>query len=151
MFSSLSPVVTTLWALTLIIGLAPARILRGCYGTPRPYLDLLLRLNIFLVIMNLLTFVLDTRTVLVLSALYALPYLIPSEQYGGRANFPFAWVSRFAHFVLRRGVGDFLESMEMKNKEGILKGSIICAHPHGALPLGFAANLLTTKKDLTLS
>jgi 1-acyl-sn-glycerol-3-phosphate acyltransferase len=93
--------------------------------------------------MNLLTLVLDRSTVLVFSVLYAVPYLLPSEQYGGRVNTPFACVSQFAHFVLKRGVGDFVQSMEIKNKEGFLPGSIVCAHPHGALPLGFAANLLT--------
>merc|ERR1719247_928341 len=35
----------------------------------------------------------------------------------------------------------------MKNLEGFKKGNIVCAHPHGMLPLGFCANLLTCLAD----
>jgi 1-acyl-sn-glycerol-3-phosphate acyltransferase len=95
----------------------------------------------------MLTFVLPRSIVLSIGACYALPYLIPSEQYGGRGSFPFAGVSQLAHYVLRRAIGDNLKSMEMKNKEGAKAGNIICAHPHGMLPLGFCANLLTSYID----
>jgi 1-acyl-sn-glycerol-3-phosphate acyltransferase len=37
--------------------------------------------------------------------------------------------------------------MEMKNLEGFKAGNIVCAHPHGMLPLGFCANLVACSYD----